>query len=150
MKIRFASLAMLLVLGVMGSATQMSAQQQVRLRARTNKTVLGVETELRGDYRERGGPIRLNSELENINMPAGTPVAFCLLKDGVKSLLGVGHVVISGGRPFASVELEANDGDTVPSVDAGNVLEAHQRLTKPFNPKPTCGSVLIISAPFQK
>lgn len=147
-RIRLSSFAMVLVLTVMGSASQMWAQQS-RLRARSNKVVNGIEAQLRGDYRERTSPIRLNAELENINVPAGTPVAFCLLKDGVKTLIGVGKVSVAGGVPTASLELEATDGDVVPVVEAGDVLQAHQRATKPFNPNPTCGSVLLLSAAFQ-
>jgi hypothetical protein len=147
-RIKFAGLAMMLVMAVTGTTSQMWADQQVRLRARQNKTINGFEAELRGDYREQRGPSRLNAELEKINLPAGTPVAFCLVQNGVRSLLGVGHV--GGAVPEASVELEANDGDTVPKVEAGDVLQAHQRSTAPFNPNPTCGSALLISAPFAK
>jgi len=149
-KIRYASMAMMLVMALMGTTSQMWAQQQVRLRARQNKVINGIEAQLRGDFREAASPIRLNSELENINMRAGTPVAFCLLKGGVRTLLGVGRVAVVGGVPVASVELSANDGDFVPSVDAGDVLQARQRATAPFNPSPTCNSVLLISAAFQK
>jgi hypothetical protein len=146
--IRLAGLAMMLVMVVMGTTSQMFADQQLRLSARANRRINGFEAELRGDYREKNGPSRLNAELEKINLPAGTAVAFCLVQNGAKSLIGIGHV--GGAIPTASVELEANDGDAVPKVDAGDVLEAHQKTTAPFNPNPTCGSVLLISAPFQK
>jgi hypothetical protein len=149
-KLKYASLAMMLVMAVMGTTSQMWADQQTRLRARQNKVINGFETELRGDYREQNAPVRLNAELEKINLPVGTPVAFCLVQGGVKSLIGVGRVATVAGVPVAQIELEANDGDTVPSVAAGDVLQAHQRTTAPFNPNPTCGSVLLLSAPFAK
>jgi hypothetical protein len=146
--IRFASLAILSVVAVMGTSTQVWAdkQQQLELKARQNKQINVFEAELRGDYREKIGPDRLNAELEKINLPAGTPVAFCLVHGGVATSIGVTNV-----RGFnAEIELESEDGDTVPKVVAGDLLQAHQRLTAPFNTAPTCGEVLLISAPFQK
>lgn len=147
-RIRFASLAAVLVVAIMASASQTWAQQ-VRLSARKNKVINGIEAQLRGDYRERANPIRLNSELENINIPVGTPVAFCLLQNGVKTLIGVGQVAMVGGIPTASVELAATDGDVVPTVSAGDVLQARQRKIAPFKTNPTCGSPLLVSAAFQ-
>ena len=148
-KMRFATVAALLVLTIMSSASQ-SWAEQTRLRARKNKVVNGIEAELRGDYRENNAPIRLNSDLEQINIPAGTPVAFCLVQNGVSTLLGVGKVALVGGVPVASVELTASDGDVVPSVNPGDVLQARQRSVAPFNPHPGCGAALLVSAAFQK
>ncbi len=148
-RMRFATVAALLVLTIMSSAGQ-SWAEQTRLRARKNKVVNGIEAELRGDYRENNAPIRLNSELEQINIPAGTRVAFCLVQDGVRTLLGVGRVVLIGGVPVASVELTASDGDVVPKVNPGDVLQARQRSVAPFNPNPGCGAALLVSAAFQK
>lgn len=147
-KTRLAGLAAVMVLAIMASATQMSAQQ-VRLSARKTKVINGIEAQLRGDYRERANPIRLNSELENINIPVGTPVAMCLLQNGVKTLIGVGQVTLVGGVPTASVELAATDGDIVPKVFAGDVLQTRQRKAAPFKTNPTCGSPLLVSASFQ-
>jgi len=147
-KIRLAGVAAALVLAIMASGSAAWAQQ-TRLSARKNKIINGIEAQLRGDYRARANPIRLNADLENINVPVGTKVAFCLLQDGVKSLVGVGRVAMVGGIPTASVELAANDGDTVPTVSAGDVLQARQRKTAPFNANPTCGTALLVSAAFQ-
>jgi hypothetical protein len=146
---RFAGLAAVLVVAIMASASPMWAQQ-VRLSARKNKVINGIEAELRGDYRANGSPIRLNSELDNINIPVGTPVAFCLLQNGVKTLLGVGQVAMVGGVPTAEVELSANDGATVPTVTVGDVLQARQKKVAPFKTNPTCGTGLLLSAAFQK
>ena len=147
-RMRFATVAALLVLAVMASASQMWAQQ-VRLSARKNKVINGIEAQLRGDYRENTTPVRFNSDLENINIPVGTPVAFCLLQNGVKTLVGVGKIALVGGIPVATVDLNVNDGDTVPNVNAGDVLQARQRPIAPFNPNPGCGAALLISAAFQ-
>jgi hypothetical protein len=146
-KVRLASLAVLLVVAMMGSTT--AAWAQTRLSARKNKVINGIEAQLRGDYRANPNPIRLNAELENINIPVGTKVAFCLLQNGVKSLIGVGQVTLVGGIPTASVELATADGDTVPNVSAGDVLQARQRKLAPFKSSPTCGTALLVSAAFQ-
>ena len=150
-RIRFARLAALLVVAMMASIGQTWAQQskQVRLRARQDKAINGIEAELRGDYRESSAPIRLNAELEEINIPVGTPVAFCLLQNGVKTKIGVDQVAMVVGIPTASVELSANDGDTVPKVNAGDVVQAHQSKKAPFKTNPGCGSPLLVSAAFQ-
>jgi hypothetical protein len=149
-KMRFATLAIMSVMAVVGTTNRVWAdkgQQQVELRARQNKEINGFEAELRGDYRERTGRDRLNAELDQINIPSGTPVAFCLVQGGVSSLIGVGNV----SKAFRiQIELEAEDGDVVPTVKAGNLLEAHQRTTAPFNTNPTCSEALLLSAPFKK
>lgn len=146
--VRLASLAAVAILSFVCSASPMWAQQ-VRLSARKNKVVNGIEAQLRGDYRERTNPIRLNAELENINIPVGTKVAFCLLQNGVKTKIGVGQVAVVGGIQVAEVELAASDGDAVPNVSAGDVLQARQAKTSPFKTSPGCGSPLLVSAAFQ-
>jgi len=148
-RMRYATVTAILVLAIMSSATVASAQQ-TRLSVRKNKVINGIEAQLRGDYREDGAPTRLNADLEDINVPVGTKIAFCVLQNGVKTLIGVGKVALVGGIPKATVDLNVNDGDTVPNVFASDVLQAHQRLTAPFNPSPTCSSVLMISGAFQK
>lgn len=147
-RIRLVGVAALLCMAIMASASQVWAQQ-VRLSARKNKVINGIEAELRGDYRANSNPIRLNAELENINIPVGTPVAFCLLQDGVKTLIGVGKVALVGGVPRAEVELSANDGAVVPTVSAGDVMQARQRSKAPFKTNPTCGTGLLVAAAFQ-
>lgn len=134
-----------IVLGVSSSAWA----QQVRLSARRNKVINGVEAQLRGDYRARNAPVRLNAELEDINIPLGTKVAFCLTQNGVNTRIGVGRVRLIGGIPTASIELAVTDGDFVPAVDPGDVLQARQRRIAPFQANPTCGTALLVAAPFQ-
>ena len=152
-KIRFASLAMMSVMAVLGTTNQLWAdkgQQQLELKARLNKQINGFEAELRGDYRERPGHDRLNAELEKINIPAGTPVAFCVLHNSVQTLIGVANVAKVGGVLQVQIELEGEDGDAVPKVVAGDSLQAHQRTTAPFGPNPTCGDATLISASFKE
>jgi hypothetical protein len=148
MRIRLASLSALVVMGVVCSASPLWGQQ-VRLRARQNKVINGIEAELRGDFRAAANPIRLNAELENINLPVGTPVAFCLVQNGVKTKIGVGRVGMVAGVHVAEVELTANDGDAVPNVSTGDLVQARQSKQAPFKTAPTCGSPLLVSADFR-
>jgi len=149
-KMRFASLAMILMMAVMGLTSTGFADQKVELKARQNKRINGFQAELRGDYREKSGPDRLNGELGQINIPLGTPVAFCLVHSGVSSLVTVADVAKTGGEIQAQFELEAEHGDSIPKVVAGDLLQAHQSTKAPFNPNPTCSDVLLLSAPFLK
>jgi hypothetical protein len=150
-KIRFASVAMLSVMAVIGTTSHVWADKQgLELRARQNKQINGFEAELRGDYREQSNRDRLNAELEKVNIPVGTPVAFCLLHAGAKSAIGVADVAKAGGVLQAQIELEGEEGAPVPKVVAGDVLQAHQSATAPFSTSPTCADTLLISAPFLK
>jgi len=149
LNIRFAGLAMALTLVLIGS-NQVWAQNpsQIRLTVRKNKVINGIEAQLRGDYRENRSPLSLNSELENINIPLGKPVAFCLVRDGVAQKLGVGRVALVGGIHSATVELSARDGDFVPAVQAGDVLQARQATKAQFRTNPGCGAPLLVSGLF--
>ena len=81
---RLAGLAAIAITAIFCSASPMWGQD-IRLQARKNKVIDGIEAQLRGDYRESNGtPMRLNADLENINLPVGTPVAFCLVQKTFK------------------------------------------------------------------
>jgi hypothetical protein len=147
-RMRFASLAAMVIMGVVCSASPMFGQQ-VRLRARQNKVINGIEAELRGDFRAAANPIRLNAELDNINIPLGTKIAFCLVQNGAKKKIGVGRVKVVGGVQVAEVELSANDGAAVPSVSAGDILQARQSAVAPFRSSPGCGAPLLVAASFR-
>jgi len=124
--------------------------QNVQLRAKQDVTINGIQAELRGDYREKGrAPARLNSEIDNINLPIGTKVAFCSVLGGIKSRIGVGTVALVGGVRLAQFELSASDGDIVPKVVAGDMVQARQSKVAPFRTNPGCGAPLLITASFK-
>jgi hypothetical protein len=147
----FIALASLLVLTVLGSASQIWAQS-LELGVHKNKIINGFEVELRGDYRESNGtPTRLTAELDHINIPVGTPIAFCV-QDSVtliKTKIGVGKVKRVGGIPTAEVELRTSDGDLVPKVTVGDKLQARQNAVAPFKTSPSCGTHLLVAGPFK-
>jgi hypothetical protein len=147
----FIVLTSLLVLTLLGSASQVWAQS-LELGVHKNKIINGFEAELRGVYRESNGtPTRLTAELDHINIPVGTPIAFCL-QDSVtlvKTKIGVGKVKIVGGIPKAQVELRTSDGDLVPKVTVGDKLQARQNAVAPFKTSPGCGTHLLVAGSFK-
>ncbi|HET7206184.1 MAG TPA: hypothetical protein VFI95_06350 [Terriglobales bacterium] len=144
------SLAALLVLTAL-SSPQLWAQS-LELGVHSNKIVNGFEVELRGDYQENNGvPSRLTAELDHINIPVGTPIAFCLVDSVtlIKTKIAVGKIKMLGGIPTAEVELRTSDGNFVPKVTAGDKLQARQSAVAPFRTSPGCGAPLLISGKFQ-
>ena len=49
--------------------SQPDAKAQTRLTARVNTVINGIRSELRGIYPAAASPIRLNAELEQLNLP---------------------------------------------------------------------------------
>jgi hypothetical protein len=147
--IRFAGLAVALMVVLIGTSSMWSQDaQSTRLAVRRNRVINGVEAQLRGDYRADGAPTSLNSQLENIGVPIGVPIAFCLVQNGVSTRLGVGKVALVGGQRTATVELSARDGDIVPTVNAGDILVARQSAKPPFQANPGCGAPVLIGGFF--
>jgi len=133
------------------SAQSGSGSGDIRLRARGQAAINGIETELRGDFRVESSPFRqrLSAELQNIHLPLGTPVAFCLVRSSGTLRLRRSKVHLESGIKVAELDLDTNDGNTVPDVHVGDRIETHQARMAPFNPTPTCGSPLLVSAKFQ-
>ena len=50
---------------------------------------------------------------------------------------------------MATIDLAVTDGDTVPNVNAGDVLEAHQSAVAPFRAHPGCGAPGLLAAAFR-
>jgi hypothetical protein len=112
---------------------------EVRLRARGEHVINGIEAELRGDFRNLLTRLRLQGELENINLPLGTHITFCVQPGNMR--LAVAKVELEEQQKVAEFELDTNDGDTFPNVVAGDVLQARQGTT--------CAAPLLVSATFK-
>lgn len=122
-----------------------------RLRAHGQAAINGIETELTGDFRTTLSPFRqrLDGELHNIHLPLNTPVAFCLVRSTGTTRLKVARVHLESGIKVAELDLDTNNGNVVPHIQAGDRLQTRQSRTAPFNSNPTCGSPLLVSATFQ-
>jgi hypothetical protein len=151
-----ATILTLVVLIIAGSAvlvSRMSAEDngELRFRARGEAAINGIEAELRGDFRVASSPFRerLSAELQNINIPLGTAVAFCLVRSTGITRVRVARVKLQAGIKVAEFDLDTNSGNVVPTVQTGDRIQTRQSRTAPFNSAPTCGSPLLVSATFR-
>jgi hypothetical protein len=129
--------------------------QGVRLRARAERVIKGIEAELRGDFRRQNGGHddqgrrkELRGELENINLPGGTEISFCLAtSNGSIPLAAVKLGHHDDEQRSAEFEFESQNGDNVPNVVAGDKLEARNGAN---SGKADCSAPLLISARFHR
>src|SRR5262249_37250697 len=103
--------------------TPTPAGGEVRLRARGEAFINGAEVELRGNFERRPDRTRLDGELEDINLPLGSAVSFCLVQGGRTIPLAVGMIQSQDGRR-AEFHIRTDDGQHPPNVQAGDVLQA--------------------------
>jgi hypothetical protein len=119
---------------------------QIRLRARGSEVVNDVVAELNGDFRVDGSRQRLEAELENIALPLGTPISFCLVCGTVDTPVATGKVKLKGQLKVAEFELDTNDGDVVPNVALADKIEARKGVSAGAA---DCSKPLLVSVTFQ-
>jgi len=124
--------------------TPTPAGGEVRLRARGEAVINGVEVELRGNFERRPERTRLDGELEDINLPVGSAVSFCLVQGGRAIPLAVGIIQSSGGRR-AEFHIRTDDGQHPPNVQAGDVLQARDGANGNMA---DCSRPLLVAARF--
>jgi hypothetical protein len=156
-KVLFTLTVALMAIGFQGRALsapraegQQDDNQGVRLRARAQRMIRGIEAELRGDFRSGNGSQdnngkRLNGELDNINLPRGTEISFCLATMNGSIPLAVRKLSGSDDDRKA-VEFELNGGGA-PDVMAGDKLESRKGGS---GGKADCTAPLLISAKFHR
>jgi hypothetical protein len=144
---------------VMAAPTPAEAEQGkgqgTQLQARGQRVIKGIEAELRGDFQsQKGGRNdggqreRLRGELDNINLPGGTEISFCLAtSNGSVALAAVKLSNHDEDQKKAEFELDSQNGDSVPNVVVGNKLEARQGGS---SGRADCGAPLLISARFHR
>jgi hypothetical protein len=156
--VRHSSVAILSLIGMLAFTFAMAVptaygedDDTTRLRAHGQAPINGIEAQLEGDFRRTLSPFRerLDAELKNIHLPLGTPVAFCLVTNAGTTRLHLGKVHLENGIKVAELDLDTNDGNSVPQVHAGARIQTHQKKMAPFNSNPTCGSPLLVGATFQ-
>ncbi len=97
---------------------------EVRLKARGEVVINGVEAELRGKFEREPERTRLDGELENINLPVGSAISFCLMRGNSTMPLAVGIIGLQEEEREAEFELRSDEGQNPPNVQAGDVLQA--------------------------
>lgn len=113
------SLALVAILGL-GAA--LSAATETRLRTRlAGPRIEGMTPSGSADFRGGAGRARLNVQVEDVNLPAGTEVNVFLISDSVAKKLGT--ITISAA-PTRGGELELNtqDGEVVPAAEKGDMI----------------------------
>jgi len=118
---------------------------EFRLRARGEAVISGVEAELRADFRRRPDRTRLDGELEDINLPSGTPISFCLVHGTNPVAVAVGTVHLEDQRMVAELSIRTDDGEQPPEVMAGDVLEARNGAS---GGAADCGKPLLVRGTF--
>jgi hypothetical protein len=119
---------------------------QIRLRSRGREVVNDVVAELKGDFRVEGSRQRLGAELENIALPLGAPISFCLVSGTVTTPVATGKVRMEGQLKVARFGLDTNDGDVVHNVASGDKIEARKGVS---GGAADCSKPLLVSATFQ-
>lgn len=102
--------------------TPMSAE--VQLSARGEMVISGVQAELRGQFERRPDRTRLDGQLEDINLPVGSAISFCLMQGGQTIPLAVGIIQLQDQRREAEFHIRTDQGQNPPNVQAGDVLQA--------------------------
>ncbi|HMF91199.1 MAG TPA: hypothetical protein VKL40_11180 [Candidatus Angelobacter sp.] len=120
---------------------------EIELQARAQALINGMEAELDGQFRVEAEGQRLRGELDKLNLAIGTPVSFCLRKSSGTVALAAPVVMQSSGDELAQFELNTENGQTVPTVVAGDTLEARQGANA--SGTADCGKPLLVSAVFQ-
>jgi hypothetical protein len=123
-----------------GGSNSASGTTGTQLRAKSVTVVNGIQAELEGEVRNGTTGSRFKAEVENVNLPVGSQVAFCVGPSGSTTLAGASAVSTQIVREV-EVELDSRNGDTVPVVNAGDVLEAHSGAD--------CTGALLATATFK-
>src|SRR5262249_42519658 len=97
---------------------------EVELSARGEAVINGVEAELRGNFEQRPDRTRLDGQLENINIPVGSAISFCLMHGGQTTPLAVGSVQLQNEGRGAEFHIRTDQGQNPPNVQIGDVLQA--------------------------
>lgn len=102
----------------------MAMGAEVQLSTRGEMVISGVAVELRGNFERGHDGTRLDGRLDDINMPVGSAVSFCLMHGGQTIPLAVGIIQPQDQGRAAEFHIRTDPGQNPPSVQAGDVLQA--------------------------
>jgi hypothetical protein len=96
-------------------------KNETRLRAQLTGAAIGnITPSGNADFRsDSRGRTRLNVEVEHVNLPQGTVLTVTLTHAGATSTVGT---LTLSGTGFAELELNSQDGQTVPAVQSGDMI----------------------------
>lgn len=125
------------------SGTQSGSE--IRLRARGEAVINGVEAELRGTFERRSDRTRLDGELEDINLPIDSAISFCLVQRGNTNPIAVGIIHLEVQRREAEFHTRTDDGQNPPNLQVGDVLQARDGAS---GNSADCSRPLLVSGTF--
>jgi hypothetical protein len=119
-KLSYAALVLAATLALTTSAFA-DSKNEVRLRTQLTGNAIGNNApsghaDFRADSR---GRTRLNVEVEHVNLPQGTMLTVTLTHAGATTTLSTLTLNAAGE---GELELNSQDGDSVPAVQAGDVI----------------------------
>jgi hypothetical protein len=126
------------------SPTPTPMPANVDLRARAEAVINGVQVELRGKFEREPQETHLDGELDDMNLPVGSAISFCLVQGMSTIPLAVGIVQEEDQRK-AQFELRSDHGQNPPNVQVGNVLQARDGANGNMA---DCMRPLLLSATF--
>jgi hypothetical protein len=102
----------------------MTMSGELQLSARGEMAISGVQAKLGGNFEQHLGRTSLDGRFEDINMPVGSAVSFCLMHGEQTIPLAVGIIQPHEQGRAAEFHIHADQGQNPPSVQAGDVLQA--------------------------
>jgi len=113
----------LLTLGAVVAATVWADSNGTEVRLRTplaGGAISGRTPSGNADFRSESdrNRTRLNVEVENVNLSDGTMLGVMVTHAGVST--SIGQIRLHGG--FGELELNSQDGDTVPAIVKGDMI----------------------------
>jgi hypothetical protein len=120
---RFCPALVLLTIACVAGTSIFAKSDETRLRTRLAGAAIGGKTpEGNADFRSElsRGRTRFHVEVEDVNLPAGTMLTVMVSHNqGPSTQVGTMPLDALGA---AELELDSQDGDTVPAVQAGDVV----------------------------
>lgn len=128
-------LGMMLALAALATASvAVAGNSETRLKTRlAGPAIDGLVPSGAAEFRARGSAKRFTTQVEDVNLDAGTPLQVCVNS----TLLGT---IILGGPPVrgGDLNLDTRDGDTVPAMTAGDSVSV-------WSGSAGCSGTLILS-----
>ncbi len=94
---------------------------QIRLDTKLAGGAIGAKRpEGNADFRSQTGRSRLNVEVENVNLPDGTVLTVSVIQGAVSTV--VGTITLNSAIAENELELDSQNGSTVPALVAGNMV----------------------------
>jgi hypothetical protein len=122
-RIQIALASALLLLGAIAATADKGGDQKNEVRMRTRLAGAAIQgktpegnADFRSDSRSR---TRLNVEVENVNLAAGTILTVVVQDGTTKTTVGTIKLSSFGG---GELELNSDDGDAVPAVQKGDMV----------------------------